>query len=63
MKTCDLVKWTFAKGTIYNKNNKYLIGILLEKKQLPEESWMILLENGHLMQGSKEEIEVINESG
>ena len=61
MKVGDLVKWTFGKGSSFNKNGRYHIGILLRRENIPVGSWMILLQNGSLMQGDKSEIEVLNE--
>ncbi len=62
MKVGDLVKWTFGKGSSYNKDGRYHIGILLQREDVPACSWMILLQDGSLMQGDKSEIEVISES-
>ena len=62
MKAGDLVKWTFGKGSSYNKEGRYRIGILLKKQDVPVDSWVILLQNGSLMHGDKTEIEVINEN-
>ena len=62
MKTGDLVKWTFGKGSSYNKEGRHHIGILLKEQSIPVGSWIILLQNGSLMHGDKIEIEVINEN-
>ena len=61
MKKGDLIKWTFGKGSGFNKEGKYRIGVLLKKQNIPVDSWMILLQGGSLMHGDKSEIEVINE--
>ena len=62
MKKGDLVKWTFGKGSGYNKEQKYHIGLLLKKQILPVDSWLIFLQGGSLIHGDKTEIEVINEN-
>jgi hypothetical protein len=63
MKPGDLVKWTFAKTSIsFNRNNINYYGILLHPVELPDNSWMILLENGKIVHGDCTEIEVIKES-
>jgi hypothetical protein len=62
MKKGDLVKWTFGKGSGYNKQGNYHIGVLLKKQTLPVGSWVILLQGGSLVHGDKTEIEVINEN-
>tara|TARA_Y100000593_G_C4306252_1_gene335938 strand:+ start:1214 stop:1408 length:195 start_codon:yes stop_codon:yes gene_type:complete len=62
MKSGDLVKWTFAKtSSSINPSNKFYIGILLEKEELPEGSWIILLQSGERVHADKTEIELIKE--
>ncbi len=62
MKPGDLVKWIFAKTSkTYNPNNKFYFGILLEKEELPEGSWIILLEDGSRVHACPSEIELIKE--
>ena len=61
MQVGDLVKWTFGKMSNYNKEERYRIGVLLKRQDIPVDSWVILLQGGSLMHGDKFEIEVINE--
>jgi len=60
MKPGDLVKWTFAKTSpMFNKENKFYIGILLEPQDSPVGSWIILLEDGSRIHADVTEIEFI----
>ena len=63
MKAGDLVKWTFYYSKI-NSNVKYSlaphIGILVYPEELPEGSWVVLLDDGSLMHADKSELEIIN---
>ena len=62
MKPGDLVKWTFAKTSeTYNPDNKSYIGILLEKEELPEGSWIVLLQSGERVHADATEIELVKE--
>lgn len=62
MKPGDLVKWTFAKtSNTYNPGNKFYIGILLSEENLPEGSWIILLQDGQRVHADETEIELIRE--
>ena len=63
MKPGDLVKWTFAKtSNTINRNNKFYLGILLFKEDLPKDSWTILLQDGRRVHADKTELEIIRES-
>ena len=60
MKAGDLVKWTFAKTSpMFNKENKFYIGILLTPQIAPAGSWIILLEDGKRIHADPTEIELI----
>ena len=62
MKPGDLVKWTFAKTSRdYNRENKFYMGILLHKEDLPVGSWVILLHSGERIHADITEIELIKE--
>ena len=62
MKAGDLVRWTFGKGSSYNKEGRCHIGILLKKQDIPVGSWVILLQGGSILHGDETEIEVISEN-
>ena len=60
----DLVKWTFRYSKINSTmpySNPPHIGILVHPEELPEGSWVVLLDDGSLMQADKSELEIINE--
>ena len=60
MKPGDLIKWTFAPlSKMFNKENKWSYGILLEKQSAPSGSWIILLQDGQRMHAASEELELI----
>ena len=60
MKPGDLVKWTFAPhSSMFNKENKWKYGILLERQSSPPGSWIILLQDGQRMHAGPEELELI----
>ena len=62
MKPGDLVKFTFAPlSKIFNKENKFSYGILLEKQKAPQGSWIVLLQTGERIHAAPEEIELIKE--
>ena len=62
MKPGDLVRWTFAKTSGYlNREAKSRIGILLEKREMPRGSWLILLGNGEIVHGDETEIDGIQD--
>ena len=62
MKPGDLVKWTFAKTSpTINRENKYYVGILLEKLDRPSGSWIILLGDGERVHADSTEIDLIKE--
>jgi len=44
---------------MFNKENKWKYGILLEKQISPPGSWIILLQDGQRMHAAPEELELI----
>ncbi len=64
MKPGDLVRWTFAKtSNTYNRKNKSYMAILLTKEKVPEDSWVILLQDGNRVHADVTELEMIGECG
>ena len=64
MKPGDLVRWTFAKtSSSYNRKNKSCIAIIISKELIPEDSWVILLQDGSMFHADITELELICECG
>ena len=60
MKQGDLVKFTFAKtSNLFNKENEWSYGILLQKQSTPPGSWIILLQDGQKFHADSTELELI----
>ena len=63
MKQGDLIKFTFAKdSTVFNKENKWSYGILLQSVSAPPNSWIVLLQDGQKMHADISELELIRAS-
>ncbi len=62
LKVGDLVRWTFGKTSMsFNPEGRSYVGILLEARVIPENSWYVYLSDGSTIHADISELEIVSE--